>query len=779
MALEEPFKIIPEEEEGDEDTDEFIARRIHSVPLAVLRQDATARLSGLKADLVDLINSDYASFIAISTSLKGYSPVPEGFVLVEARNKLLAARKILQSMADNVQNLLAQRAALRDRKTTLQTFISIEESIRKLEGLLNIEQAVSVAPAAENTAGTPKREDDGKLIERVAVEFNHLLFLVSSTDKKIKDAGSGGKEEAALLFVKNLSWRIDRIKSALTSILKETLDANIIAVSSRPNDPAAAAALTQTLRTYLLIDRPRDAGAQYRAICTPDLQSLATQSSPRDSDNGLARFFNQVQAHLATPRIARVLALSRAVFGGLAYDLLADELLPVVWGLVARHHGGAWNAGLPDAFQANYVATRAFLACVERVHCDGDDKVVAHLREVKETVEFLRKWNLEVYHRIRVKEIVAPYDLACHATLADLTVLAPAAAVNGLRLTQSVALLAALRRIWAKDVFLDALVVGSWTLTLQCCNRYVSWTRALVDGFTGAVTAVAMEVSAAAGGTTGPGAAAGTESVAVASATAGVSGTPVTHSTPPVVSAAQMEDTVLANVAAVFDDAARLNDILLSVFDHVITPCLPAGFPSVDVLRSQIAAISKDVHTALYVPLQEKSGAVLNKRCCVALEQVSVVVQTTRFSSKAPTAASTYVSKVIMPAAEFFKGLREEGVLDESVPAALDTLRAWKSFIADSVCSKYHAIVSKQLEDAAQLDRFSQRRRTGKVAAGGAATTANGEGAGPSTPFEKIKEQMRIDVKQFLVQLQEGFGDIGGEGIEGLESLKLLKSIVA
>ncbi|KAJ3193761.1 hypothetical protein HDU82_002705 [Entophlyctis luteolus] len=105
------------------DVDEIVASRIHDVGLSVMRSEATQRLQQRKADLVDLINEDYAAFIGISTALKDYKPLPpenltvtDGDFVGAVRSVLMNTRSELQEMAIAVESLLTQRSELRDLK---------------------------------------------------------------------------------------------------------------------------------------------------------------------------------------------------------------------------------------------------------------------------------------------------------------------------------------------------------------------------------------------------------------------------------------------------------------------------------------------------------------------------------------------------------------------------------------------------------------------------------------------------------------------------------------
>ncbi|TPX63090.1 hypothetical protein CcCBS67573_g08772 [Chytriomyces confervae] len=767
-----------------------VGHGIHRVPLSVLRHDSSAKLSALKAELVDLINSDYASFIGISTALRSYTPLPQGHenTLRDTRNALSSVRSAIQSEADHVKALLLRREKLRDAKAVLKSCIAIHDSVRKLESLLNIDSV----PSTDSSDSA----DHGKLVERVAIEFNQLLFLVSSIQKQRKEP---------LAFVKNLQWRIDRIKSALTSILKESLDLSLASVSaSKTSDMTSAAALTQCLRTYLLIDRVRDAGAGVRALVQPELMKLAQSSqtstttgtltsSGQDASNGvgLQKFYKDVIAYIDV-RLAKILAVSRQVFGGVSassgvvgrkasgilsaqadaevtalahasqksnsasnldgldYDFLVDEVMVIVWNCVIKYFSGSWNPGLPDLFHRNYLATTAFIESIEKLYFKEGSSGVAHFRMHATTVDFLKKWNLEVYYRIRVKEVVSPYETTFSNSILDLIVLGEGS--DGFHMPQTVALQSALKKAWSADLFIPALVPGFWKLSLQCLNRYSVWLKAVNDS-------IAYAIKDSAEGDTGV-ALSGVSALPHAGSISTTSGAVLSGSSdslPSAVSVVVREDLLLQTVAAVLGDVGSLFREMEILFDKTIAVRLPTDFPNTKNLKDVFLKVPQDIESSFVPEFQSKCALILIKRCQIALEQVSVVVQTTRFSSKVPSVPSTYVSKILLPAITFFTLVASKNYLQ--LPGQAWILRGWKLRIMEAVCVKYHAVVSKQLEDAAQLDKFSQRRRVGKAAAAAAAASGSANSgdvsAAANTPFEKIKEQMKLDVLQFKKEVDE------------------------
>lgn len=118
-----------------------------------------------------------------------------------------------------------------------------------------------------SSGGNNSGDIDSKLIERVAIEFNQLQFLVHSVQ--------------GLPFVQGVEWRINRIKDSLTSHLSHALESayqsrlqqslSATASSSTTSLTTATASnqydLSQILRTYVLIDKIREAEAVFGSCC--------------------------------------------------------------------------------------------------------------------------------------------------------------------------------------------------------------------------------------------------------------------------------------------------------------------------------------------------------------------------------------------------------------------------------------------------------------------------------------------------------------------------------
>ncbi|TCD60067.1 hypothetical protein EIP91_010785 [Steccherinum ochraceum] len=244
---------------------EFLLSRSYT-SLPDLRSELRDYLANLKDELVRLINDDYEAFISLSTDLRGEGARMEKLQrpLSELRNQVLESQHELQAIQDNVQEKLKKRAALRDEKAFLHLLLKISESVTRLESLLLIAAPSDMATLTSPHEQDGDRTDDrtrgnrSKHLSRVAAEYNQLLYHVSKAQAKNS------------AFVQEIQWRIDRIKSTLSTDLDHLFSTTIIALTegkvpgretklSESDRAKWLSDVTECLRTYDMLGQWRDA----------------------------------------------------------------------------------------------------------------------------------------------------------------------------------------------------------------------------------------------------------------------------------------------------------------------------------------------------------------------------------------------------------------------------------------------------------------------------------------------------------------------------------------
>ncbi|KAI0335101.1 COG complex component [Cubamyces sp. BRFM 1775] len=254
------------------DVEQFLLSRAYT-SLPDLRTELRDYLATLKEELVKLINDDYEAFISLSTDLRGEGTRLESLKqpLGDLKARILESRKTLQEIQDETKEKLNRRAAIREEKAFLHSLLKISESITRLESLLLISSpededkdpsAVTGLPLASRTdtdADDRGRGSRAKHIARVAAEYTQLLYHVSRA--RIEPCA----------FIDESQWRVDRIKSTLSSDLDHLFASTLSALmggkehNGRPSKVSEIeksklyADVTECLRTYDVLGLWRDA----------------------------------------------------------------------------------------------------------------------------------------------------------------------------------------------------------------------------------------------------------------------------------------------------------------------------------------------------------------------------------------------------------------------------------------------------------------------------------------------------------------------------------------
>ncbi|KAH8119152.1 COG complex component [Phellopilus nigrolimitatus] len=246
--------------------EEFLLSRSYT-SLPDLRTELREYHATLKEELVRLINDDYEAFISLSTDLQGEGERLERikWPLGELRSQILESRGQFQGIQDSVKEKLDRRAALRDEKALLQLLLKISDSISRLEALLLIS-----SPPEQSSPGFSGKTSSGEVADekvkgnrakhllRIATEYNQLIY---HSDKALSEN---------CVFVTEMQWRIDRIKSTLSSDLEHYFATTLFSLTSDKSKPGKTkqpendrskllSDLVDCLRVYDLLGLWRDA----------------------------------------------------------------------------------------------------------------------------------------------------------------------------------------------------------------------------------------------------------------------------------------------------------------------------------------------------------------------------------------------------------------------------------------------------------------------------------------------------------------------------------------
>lgn len=218
--------------EDEFSVDQFLSDfRRRSLPLESVLSDLKKYGTSLETQLLELINKDYADFVNLSSNLKGIDKVIENIRIPihSLRNEILGVHDSIQDEIQDLEDKIAQRSELQQKKHYLTLFLDIHQIICKIEALLRVGEANPVKFINSD-------EDTSNLIQRVANDFNQLKYYVSKTKE--------------FPFVKNMAERISRIET--------TMQEGLEALFCDGLENSDVDVISNCLRTYAAIDRIAD-----------------------------------------------------------------------------------------------------------------------------------------------------------------------------------------------------------------------------------------------------------------------------------------------------------------------------------------------------------------------------------------------------------------------------------------------------------------------------------------------------------------------------------------
>ncbi|OAV99334.1 hypothetical protein, variant [Puccinia triticina 1-1 BBBD Race 1] len=192
----------------DFDPDEFLLSRRHTA-LEDLRTELRSYLSGLKSELVGLINEDYEDFIGLGMGLRGTVERAMGKMkapIGQAKQDVLEARSELEIERGDLEGLLNERRKVIEAKKLVRLMLDCGDSVTKVEEMLSIQQPTLLANQGSHSLGSSKPlgtlhrsgskhrrsdlaldltddssniESGVKRIERITNEYTRMLYLVS------------------------------------------------------------------------------------------------------------------------------------------------------------------------------------------------------------------------------------------------------------------------------------------------------------------------------------------------------------------------------------------------------------------------------------------------------------------------------------------------------------------------------------------------------------------------------------------------------------------------
>ncbi|KAG0365000.1 Conserved oligomeric Golgi complex subunit 2 [Mortierella sp. AD032] len=724
---------------ADFDTDEFLSARRH-LPLEELKSQLNSHMKELKTELVELINSDYADFINLSTNLNGVDRMMEDLrkPLDRMKDDAIGVKSNLESVVGSLEQKLVHRAEIREKKASLQLLLNISESVAKVEGLLQI------STGSETASGLRDANESisvAKRLERVAIEYNQMQYLVT--------------KGASLPFVTNIDWRLVRIKETMSENLSTVLRACIH--PSQLTDADAVSnkeSLTQCLRTYALIDQTAEAEKVIsEELLAPFLNktinraalSNANRPNSDSPDSGilvrpLVTMFNKVLAFVNT-HCSSLIDVTQRELKGTNFDIPVNCIWNLSAATILSNIPQILSPGIADDFHRNYTDTTDFVSKIEEL-C-GSRRSLTRLR-TQPSYQAITKRQLPTYFQIRFKEISTTIEDALQTNVDASPKFSNTTEVQ---LPASMAIIRAIERCWSTDVFLYGIAHSFWKFTLQLMARYSIWisTNLAKDLDPAKDRSIQSRSSSPA-----PGA---NPNTARPQGRATPTPGPIRSAGP--VSKASIDERMLQQLSMLVSDVDSVTARIRDVFDHQIRPRLPPSMAEEPILLESftlnLQAIRQDVPA-----VQERITALITKHCVDTLANVRTF--TSRSSEGPPREPSQFVKLFLAPLSKYMSG--PGAVLSE------EAKQAWALEVIVATTQRYSALLGEKLTESLLAEEQTNKLKAAgaksrarynlpnahSVGGGGAGGGTDLEGANMST-HDKVRLQCVLDVRCYKTEL--------------------------
>ncbi|XP_067943621.1 conserved oligomeric Golgi complex subunit 2-like [Watersipora subatra] len=432
----------------DYDIDKFLADARRHSSLEILREDLSVYMKILQSALVELINRDYADFVNLSSNLVGMDKIISNIKdpLNTFKGQVEELRGLLDDSMQKIQLKLAQRAAVREKKTTLQHLEGILTCIETMESILDMSRL--------SRSGEQATSLESHLVERISTEFNQLQFYVT----KCK----------GLPLVDSVKPRINRI----TQVLQQNLEGMFTDGLMTSNEEM----LTRCLRTYITIDKVSDAEALFRRVeVEPFMTEYISEAYMKQKGGSFAMYAKILE--FQQQRCSLLLSVTRAKSGQeplKGYDFMVNSVWPEVVDQLEHQAASVFAPGNPDKFYKEYLDGMEFLTSFE-LQCETLQSA-NRLRSHPAYQRFITKWSLPVYFQIRLQEIAGGVE-KCYASPWS-----SCSDKSDYRLVLVSTTYSSIQACWKKGVYLYALTHRFWKLTLQILARLITFLTSINNG---------------------------------------------------------------------------------------------------------------------------------------------------------------------------------------------------------------------------------------------------------------------------------------------------------
>ncbi|XP_054725458.1 conserved oligomeric Golgi complex subunit 2 [Anastrepha obliqua] len=425
---------------GNFSVDEFLHKNRNAPSLEQLRDDLGIYLKDLRASMIDLINEDYADFVSLSANLVGLDQSIANIEnpLIQFRKEIENIRSLVKECATEVCNNLDRKRKLREQKRNLQCFQKVNETVNKLESLLEHQLKEKLKPIDLERAA----------LELVQLQFNQQFCSEILSDEQRRNIERLQNEVLAKLRI----FFNDALKSS-TSTCSELLE--------------------RCLRIYITLDACHIAEQVFREdIVAPYMRRNISEHCLQNSPQGLSGIYGKILNFISL-HMTDLLRLTHYTDKLNGFNFLVNSFWADVEMRLETHMPSIFAPGNSDVFYVKYKCTRDFLSKIEELLADGD--AIKYFRQQKQTISFQSRWNLPVYFQICFQEIAGEFESTLEPLYSS-TLISEAGVVDDrFKLATFNSANKAIERCWTEGVYLTEIFPKFYKLSVQILLRLSRW----------------------------------------------------------------------------------------------------------------------------------------------------------------------------------------------------------------------------------------------------------------------------------------------------------------
>ena len=421
---------------------------------------------------------------------------------------------------------------------------------------------------------------------------------------------------------------------------------------------------------------------------------------------------------------------------------------------------------------------------------------VENFRQDTSYNNFVGRWSLAVYYQIRFREIALPVEVSMDVdeflnVSESNSETEPGASVTPnkpqFKLLSTKSVIIALEKCWNPSIFLPAILHRFWKLNLQIIGRYnIAITKVLTSVCNEEESNIKNDTEMKHSHTSSSllidqnSLSTNQRTDGSSNLTAGTQKGHVRSASDQNVNTADAENSKETNQRKRQDQKEKLvlmyldindlsNYIRTIFFEDTVQPML---LDLDEEMKQNLKSSLDEGCEAFLLHLEMVSNSVVKNiasKCLPHLNSVHDIQRLYRRTNRqVPSKACAYVTSVMLPIQQFFT--ETSGICPK------DILHNWCVAILSEIVNEYLSVVSETLAAVQKMEESLKRLKKVRERTAGNAGDKNQDGAGAVkiSDDDKIRLQLYVDVKHFILQIEKGIKIESSE----IKSILVLENLV-